>query len=226
MLVVVEVAMKSAGLWFLGALFIAEEWSPTAGMPCPAGRPCLWKCCLPGYKIQGHKCQPGGSGKVELLAPPNVTVTYGKPLCGDMYYIFDNETHTIVYESGSVIIDEEVNEYCVDENELNKVYTYVCFPEDELSDEKAVLEIYSFGLFLSTPLLLATFLVYVFFAKARQNLHGKCVVFYTGSLLLSYVCLGLVWASFFLNDVLLCASAGKEYLIHFERMTPHVSLSR
>lgn len=155
---------------------------------CPSDTPCYRKCCPHGEMINKGKCVPGGSG---VTPPDGFEVIYSKPDC-DMYYLDKSEEHTI-HENGTATYYNDITEYCVEWNNLNDSFTYVCFPpEDELiQNELLTLQIYSVGLWVSFPFLLATFLVYAIL-KGLKGLHASCVVNHTFSMLMAYVCLGIV----------------------------------
>lgn len=184
---------------------------PSLAVPCPGGEDCMWKCCPAKMVIAGNKCVPGDG---VIAAPKGVRLHYGRPFC-DMYYLFKDESHTINL-NGTLTLDGEVMDYCVDWNELNSTYTYVCLPEyDEVTTEnvdQSSFRLYSIGLFCSTPFLLATFLVYLFLKRTR--LHDLCIIFHTLSMLLSYLFLALAQMGVFQGDFT-CAFTGTiHYIIY------------
>ena len=184
---------------------------------CPDGEKCIKKCCPPGEMISERGCTLGGTG----LQVPNGTLVVHERLNCAMYFleqkldpftIHYNGTLVINYNDGVVVTEE----FCLEENNFNATYPYVCFPDDEeLKMEENVLRFYSWGLFISVPFLVVTILVYACFKRLR-NLHGRCILNHTSCMLLAYLGLGLLQKGY-LQEELACTILGKlplKFLLH------------
>ncbi|XP_066901674.1 probable G-protein coupled receptor Mth-like 10 [Halyomorpha halys] len=160
-------------------------------LECPSGELCVRKCCPEGHKIGPGACIPGGEG---IDVPNGTLVVFDRPEC-PMYYLEPGSDVYQIHYNGTLVhlsTDAEIvtREFCLEENEFNETYTYVCFPPNEEEVLEATLQAYSIGLFFSLPFLLATVIVYASFKRLR-NLHGKCVLYHTSSMLVAYLLLAL-----------------------------------
>ncbi|CAH1405794.1 unnamed protein product [Nezara viridula] len=148
----------------------------TASCLCTNGTQCVPKCCPVGKIKTSLGCVPGGNG---LDIPEGVFVLQRQPNCSSMYYLEPDKDKYELFYNGTLMLEEQdamvpMNDFCLDENLLNKTFIYVCFPpaEDDTQKEQQ-LRVYSVGLFISLPFIFATFLVYACIKKLTKNLHGK-----------------------------------------------------
>nr|XP_014287249.1 uncharacterized protein LOC106687727 [Halyomorpha halys] len=180
----------------------------TVSCLCPEGTRCVPKCCPIGKIKTSKGCIPGGNG---LHTPKGILIVQSQPDCWDtgtgMYRLKPGENVFEHCYNGTIIVNEMDSmvpheDFCLDEDELNETYVYVCFPppkEDTVQEEQ--LRVYSVGLFISLPFIFATFLVYAFIKhKILRTLHAKCVKYHNLCLFLSYSVLGLVQNNMFHTD--------------------------
>ncbi|CAH1405797.1 unnamed protein product [Nezara viridula] len=177
-------------------------------LECPPGQSCVRKCCPEGQKIGPRACVPGGLG---LDVPNGTLIVVDRPKC-PMFYLEPGSDEFEIFYNGTLMYTDRdtqvvTREFCLDENDFNSTFAYICFPPNEEEVLEATLQAYSIGLCFSIPFLLATVIVYASFKRLR-NLHGKCILYHTSCMLLSYIFLALLQNGHF-QEEMPCIIVGK-----------------
>ncbi|XP_055318309.1 G-protein coupled receptor Mth2-like isoform X2 [Sitodiplosis mosellana] len=206
-------------------------------------RPCIRLCCPIGSfydaTVTGkRKCSQNESAhqfesdvfdhtqnKVQkVVLDQHFEYVDDKP-CSNYYLAGEyNLTNTglIMYENKTV----SHSQYCLmatpdHETHKAKLNLVMCFKTPDQLNTRLL--IFSYGMLLSVPFILATILVYICLPELR-NLHGKCLLCYLIGLVFGYTAMGLVQ----LNGMdyvepMICKSVG--YLMYFSLLSAFFWLS-
>jgi hypothetical protein len=209
--------------------------------------PCVQKCCPVGYgMIESKSCRPshfdfnpqfynvvsvnGGSEIVEAVVPSFAILSNlecakfilrPESTEGDFSYL---EVDGRLYVPKHVDPHLTTDKYCLEEvflpeDEMEGIYTFLCFPEDGMAEGTSLQFILcSLGLIISSVFLLATFLVYACLPNL-QNLHGKTLMCHVVSLFAAYVCLSVAQLGGENLDLSICAAVGESYI----KITVHIT---
>ncbi|XP_031355939.1 G-protein coupled receptor Mth2-like isoform X2 [Photinus pyralis] len=185
-------------------------------------RSCIRKCCGLGYAMINETCQPLNNtseyfyfnvyngDRRTTVGVDNYYLIMGE-ICGergyyrlvqqtyteDTYYIQENGNMYLPYLNDSNGETLTPDRYCLEvfiDDVMDRNLTgLVCFHEErKLADP-----VYSFGMIISMPFLLLTFLVYA--VLPDRNLHGKCLMCYVITLFGAYAF--LVFIQLYPNDL-------------------------
>uniref|UniRef100_R4FKF4 Putative class b secretin-like g-protein coupled receptor gprmth1 n=1 Tax=Rhodnius prolixus TaxID=13249 RepID=R4FKF4_RHOPR len=161
------------------------------------------KCCPQGY-LWLQNCTSSNNSLVNPYLPENGQESIHQPLdCGiqgsyyldpllypksDAYQLLENSS--LFLNASEIVLSPQ--QYCMELiNSTGKVQPVLCFAEEAetVDRNENTYGIYSFGMIISIPFLLVTFIVYLL-ERDLQTLHGRCMTNHVFALLMSYVCLG------------------------------------
>lgn len=198
--------------------------------------PCIRKCCGRGELMEEGpngttSCQknPGPSPFNNFTMPvyqtptefANVSQEHFRILYGDVcaYGKFmltpwvSPADQSYLMTDGRILVDGrylDASEYCLESVRGEEgIFTLLCFPPgDEDEQTKITFTVYPIGMILSSPFLLATFLVYAIIPDLR-NLHGKSLMCHVFSNVVAYVTLSIVQIATDYISSFLCITFGE-----------------
>ncbi|CAH2002606.1 unnamed protein product [Acanthoscelides obtectus] len=148
---------------------------------------CIRKCCPLGHALINKICIPSDVPfMINTSYSPNFRFGYecgeNKIKVGPIPDFFIDNTGKLSIVYNETIIVKDWYDYCVDYiDSFGSASAIVC--EEDRSTEAT----YLYGMIISMPFLLLTFLVYLIIPE--KNLHRKALMFYVICLLLAYVLL-------------------------------------
>ncbi|XP_074038800.1 G-protein coupled receptor Mth2 isoform X4 [Leptinotarsa decemlineata] len=162
--------------------------------------PCIRKCCPENESFDGTQCVE--SEKTFNITIYDGTTVSGRVKQGDFYLIrgdecssekhyrigiYPNESAVLVQTNGSLLVQTfEVfyspEDYCV-EVVGTETIAFVC----EVPESEVEARVLAYGMIISMPFLLATFLVYALLPE--PNLHRRALMSYVATLLMGYILL-------------------------------------
>jgi hypothetical protein len=195
---------------------VVVKFCQSVSIACTEG-PCVQKCCKDGYSMIGSgSCRPSdfdfnpqfysavatnnGFEHVETAVPSFAILSN---LQCDKFILQPELTELDVAYlevDGRLYVPKQFDHrltterYCLEkvfrpEDGMDGIYTFLCFPDDDLVNPLLFILI-ALGLITSSFFLLVTFLVYACL-PSLQNLHGKTLMCYVISLFAAYVCLSV-----------------------------------
>ena len=213
---------------------VVVKFCQNVSTACAEG-PCIQKCCPDGYgMIESTSCRPSGFDfnpqfyntvatsngfeHVETAVPSFAILS--NLVCDKFILQPEQREQDISYleTNGRLYVPKDLNrhltigEYCLEkvffpENDMDGVYTFLCFPES-MNSSLLPFILCSLGLITSSFFLLVTFLVYACL-PSLQNLHGKTLMCHVASLFAAYVCLSVAQLGGENLDQFFCAILGE-----------------
>ncbi|XP_041979059.1 G-protein coupled receptor Mth2-like [Aricia agestis] len=192
----------TSGTWY-------QSENGTLGCPCLV-RICLWKCCGENQSYVNRSCQDTSSD--EPFNPPvyNGTELTEISAIHHFYYMHNIKCDKYLVDSNSSAEDMYLQEngtlyeisytfhrwypasrFCMEtmtDSRSQRLVAGVCYPDEEEEQDELLFIGHAVGLLISVPFLIATFAVYAFVPDLR-NLHGLCLMAYTGGLIVAYIML-------------------------------------
>lgn len=196
--------------------------------------PCIRKCCGRGEFMEvgpneTTSCEknPGPSPFNNFTMPvyqtptefANVSQEHFRILYGDvcaywkymlMPWVMPTDQSYLMTDGRVLVHDRymDASEYCMESVKGEEgIFTFLCFPA---GDEQSTITftVYPIGMILSSPFLLATFLVYAIIPDLR-NLHGKSLMCHVFSNFVAYVSLSIVQIATDSMSPFLCVTFGE-----------------
>ncbi|XP_030756606.1 probable G-protein coupled receptor Mth-like 10 isoform X3 [Sitophilus oryzae] len=186
----------SCVVFLLGVLSKSVELNNNSSLNSCDNKVCIRKCCkefeaITLYDTGKSTCQPFNQTH-PYLNYENVHPVYQQRCGKDEYSIYINHTDTgFLSENGSILVPSlglgdlvvPADKYCFDHFD-GAAGVFLCFSSETVENEQNHV---TFGMIISMPFLLMTFLVYL--VLPEKNVHQVALMFYVLHLLLAYVCL-------------------------------------
>ncbi|XP_072397056.1 G-protein coupled receptor Mth2-like isoform X6 [Diabrotica undecimpunctata] len=164
-------------------------------------RTCIRKCCGRNQSLVRNNCEEGPLSDFNLSIFDRMTkiskkklddfhVVYGQK-CPDGYIMVKSDLDIFVQNNGTVYYAEDdyenvydIENYCV-ENFSGEFSALLC--EEDIPEPKRKYVVKGYGMIISMPFLLLTFLVYLLLPE--RNLHRRALMSYVFTLLAAYITL-------------------------------------
>uniref|UniRef100_A0A182PLA5 G-protein coupled receptors family 2 profile 2 domain-containing protein n=1 Tax=Anopheles epiroticus TaxID=199890 RepID=A0A182PLA5_9DIPT len=194
-----EGTIEHEGVRYGSKQYFRDENSTVWGCVCLV-RQCLHICCENATR-QGEPCpmeslnvnfwlsEDGTVSDVrDLLVEPNYHLLYSMPECSGTLLTLEGDEY-VLRSDGLLAYGPstyDYRHYCLQATESNALAGYC-----ETIDAYAMHRMYSIGIFVSLPFLVATFVVYALLPE-MQNVPGMSLMCYVASLIVSYLLVGLM----------------------------------
>jgi G protein-coupled receptor Mth (Methuselah protein) len=209
----------------------------TLGCICNIKRPCIRKCCGPNEIMIDKDCVssnfsmtfPTHNEDIPTNAEQDYHFVHNKDCKNNKMLLtphFQESDKFYIQANGSIFLpmfDDQKwrnpEDYCVEvfdneELELNKTLSIMlCLSDEEENSVDSMHKINVYGMIISMPFLLATFIAYALLPD--RNLHMKALMFYVINLMLSYLLLVIIQLTDSRFSQGVCTSIGYFCLLFF-----------